>query len=182
MIATVSCGAERLLAFFGATSDVKEEAKGVLFRVDRYGFAQATRILEPYQTSIDRFSKYKAACKTGTLAGISAKDMKESIDRFRMWFESNTGVKAQVSEPRLGEFVILDETPTSLTFVNKAVAAVSVGGGEQEAVEMVGGMSIMLVKSKVIWLRLYARSNSREDFGVAKNIVKWTRAVSAANP
>ena len=38
------------------------------------------------------------------------------------------------------------------------------------------------MKSKVIWLFLYAKTESRDDYDwVTKNIVDWTHAVSAAN-
>jgi len=93
------------------------------------------------------------------------------------------GVKMQVGAPSVGSFVILNEIPTSLTMVTRMTAPVQVAGGKQKSVEMVERMSLMLVKSKVIWLQLYARSNLREDFDwVVMNIVKWTRAVNSANP
>lgn len=176
---------DRLLVVFGTTSDVKEEAKGGIPPMERYGYVQATLNVEPYQIPLDRFAKYKADTKAETLAGLSAEDrvaVQKNIALLEQWVKSDMNVKLQVDVPRLGSVYVLDETPTSLTIVTKAATLVTVAGGKQHSVEQIAGISQMLVKSKVIWLQLYARSNSREDFDwVAKNIVKWTRAVSAAN-
>ena len=151
-----------------------------------YGLVQATRNVESYQIPLDRFAKYKDDTKAEAVAGMSAVDRAEiqrNINRTTDWIASDMGVKLQVGVPSVGSFVILNETPTSLTMVTKMTAPVQVAGGNQKSVEMVEGMSLVLVKSKAIWLQLYARSNSREDFDwVVMNIIKWTRAVSAANP
>jgi hypothetical protein len=173
---------DRLLAVFGTATDVGNGE----FLMERYGLVQATRNVEPYQIPLDRFAKYKDDTKAEAVAGMSAVDRAEiqrNINRTTDWIASDMGVKLQVGVPSVGSFVILNETPTSLTMVTKMTAPVQVAGGNQKSVEMVEGMSLMLVKSKVIWLQLYARSNSREDFDwVVMNIVKWTRAVGAANP
>ncbi len=176
---------DRLLVFFGTTTDVKEEAKGGTPRMDRYGYVQATLSLEPYQIPLDRFAKYKAETKAEALAGLSAKDrvvVQKYIELLERWVKSDMNAKLHADVPHLGSIYILDETPTSLTMVTKATTLISVAGGKPHSVEQIGGISQILVKSKVVWLQLYARSNSREDFDwVAKNIVKWTRAVNAAN-
>lgn len=176
---------DRLLVVFGMKSDVKEDSKGGIPRMDRYGYVQATLSVEPYQIPLDRFAKYKADTKAEALAELSAEDrvaVQKNIELLERWVKSDMNAKLQADVPRLGSFYILDETPTSLTMVTKATTLISVAGGMQHSVEQIGGFSQILVKSKVIWLQLYARSNSREDFDwVAKNIVKWTRAVSAAN-
>lgn len=176
---------DRLLAVFGTISDVREEAKGRGFLLDRYGFAQATRNVEHYQIPLNIFAKYKADTKAQVLAGLTAEErveIQKNIERTKRWIESSWRVKSQTDVPRLGSTSILDETPTSLTVVTKGMVSVSVAGGKQKSVEMVAGSSQLLVKSKVIWLQLYARSKSQEDFDwVAKNIIKWTRAVTAAN-
>jgi hypothetical protein len=99
------------------------------------------------------------------------------------WFESGMGTKLKISVPQIGGVIMLDETPRSLTVLAKVKSTISTEGEEsKKTVEMIYGASQVLVKSKVIWLQLYARSNSRDDFDwVVKNIVKWTRAVTAAN-
>lgn len=173
---------DRLLAVFGTAADVREGG----FLMERYGYVQATRNVEPYQIPLDRFAKYKSDTKAEAVAGMPAVDRAEvqkSSERIAKWIESDMGVSVQVGVPNVDSFLILNETPTSLTMVTKMTAPVSVAGEKQKTVEMLAGMSLLLVKSKVIWLQLYARSNSREDFDwVVKNIVKWTRAVNAANP
>lgn len=177
---------DRLLAVFSTTADVFEESNGGMPQMDRWGFVQATRNVEPYQIPLDRFAKYKSDTKAETVAGLPAEDRAEiqkNNERIVNWIKSDMGVRVQVGVPNVGSFLTLDETPTSLTIVTKMIMPVTVAGGKQKSVEVVEGASLMLVKSKVIWLQLYARSNSREDFDwVVMNIVKWTRAVSAANP
>lgn len=176
---------DRLLAVFLTTVDAEEEAKGGTFGMDRYGFVQAARNVEPYQIPLDRFGKYKADTKAQVISELSAEErveVQKNTERSMKWFEHETGANAQIGVPHVGSVAILNETPTSLTMVTKIATPLSLGRQNQKSVEMVIGSSQMLAKSKVIWLQLYARFDSREDFDwVVKNIVNWTRAVNAAN-
>jgi hypothetical protein len=178
---------DRLLAVFGETPAVEVEAKGGTFLMDKYGLVQASRNVEPYQIPLDRFAKYKSDTKAQTHEGLSAEDKAEvqrNNDAAAKWIASGMGAGAQlaIGIPHAGTFSILDETPTSLTMITLIEVPVSVGGGKTKTVEMAEGISQVLVKSKVIWLQLYARSPSHADFDwVATTIVRWTRAVGAAN-
>ena len=176
---------DRLLAVFSEAATIEQEAKGGIFQMDRYGYVMATRNVEPYQIPLDQFAKYKADTKAESLAGLSVAErieVQKNTDRIAEWIKSDMGVKLKIGIPRVGAFAILDETPTTLTMATMVSAPVRVGVNQQRTVEMVNGIALVLVKSKVIWLQLYARLNSRDDFDwVAKNIVKWTRAVSASN-
>ncbi|MGO9264055.1 MAG: hypothetical protein ACLQBA_04070 [Candidatus Binataceae bacterium] len=176
---------DRLLAVFGETRAVEVEAKGGTFLMDKYSLVQATRGVEPYQIPLDRFAKYKSDTKAQTHEGLSAEDeaeVQKNVDSAAKWIASGMGTKLAIGIPRIGTVSILDETPTSLTMITLIEVPVSVGGGKTKTVEMAEGISQVLVKSKVIWLQLYARSPSHADFDwVATTILKWTRAVGAAN-
>ena len=176
---------DQLLAVFSEAATVEQEAKGGIFQMDRYGFAQATRNVESYQIPLDRFAKYKADTKAESIAGLSAEDraeLQKNLISIAKWIQSDMGEEVKIGIPRVGYVAILDETPTTLTMVTTVSAPVRVGVNQQRTVEMVNGIALVLVKSKVIWLQLYARLNSRDDFDwVVKSIVKWTRAVSESN-
>ncbi|HTD02730.1 hypothetical protein [Undibacterium sp.] len=177
---------DRLLAVFGPTSEVEKEARSGIFQSARYGFAQATRNVEPHQIPLDRFAKYKADTKSELLGDMSANDrveIQKNHDLMAKWIQSGMGTKIQFGEPKLGAILIIDESPTSLTMITKMIMPVSSGKGKPKPVEMVVGMSQMLVKSKVIWIQVYSGSTSRADSDwVTRTIVKWTLAVQAANP
>jgi hypothetical protein len=177
---------DRLVAVFATTSDINEEAKGGKFRMGRYGLVAASRNVEPYQIPLGRFAKYKADTKAQAINGLTPDeraDVQKNSERFYKWYEANMGSQLQIDVPRVGAISILDETPTSLTMVTRLSFPMSINGGAKQSVEMIEGISQVLVKSKVIWLQLNAPSKSRDDFDwVAKNIVKCARAVNAANP
>ncbi len=179
---------DRLLAVFATSAEIKEESKGGVFQMSRYGYAQATRNVEPYQIPLDRFAKYKEDTKSQMLSGMSAQEKAEfqkNVDRTARWIESNfdlAKLNINIGMPRIGTDVIVSESPTLLTIVTKINFSVSSGNRQARPTEMVVGMTQLLVKSKVVWLQLYSVSNSREDFDwVVETIVKWTRAVESAN-
>jgi hypothetical protein len=177
---------DRLLAVFGETPTVEMDAKGGPLRMNRYALVQATRNLEPYQIPLDRFAKYKSDTKAEIFEGMSVADraeVKGTTDSAAKWIASEMGVKSEIGIPQIGTVYTLNESPVFLTMITTIAAPVSIGDGKTRTVKMAEGLSLMLVKSKVVWLQLYTRLDSRADFDwAAKAIVEWTRAVAAANP
>ncbi len=175
---------DRFLALFGTKAAIDREASGGPLQMERYALVQATRNVEPYEIPLSQFAKYKEQTKAQVTAGMTPEDRAElqnNLARTAKWLAGVRGATAHLGEPELGAMTIISETPTSLTMVVHMSSNQSVGG-KKEPVQMLEGMSLMLVKSKVIWLQLYTHYKSRDDFNwLSMNILRWTTDVSHAN-